>query len=459
MSPRDPYVLDAGLVQAPPPSLVGRLRELGPGLVLTASIVGSGELIATTRLGAETGFVALWIILLSCLVKVTLQLQFGRHTIETGETALAALNKMPGPRLRGVHWTIWFWLLIQPVKILQVGGIVGGVAIVLSMVLPVLSVAAWCWIAAAVAAVLVSTERYRLIERTCITLVGGFTLTTVISVIALQWTSYAVSAEDIARGLTFSFPAQGLLVVYGAFGLTGVGGDEILQYTYWLIEKGYAAKTGPRDASDPQWAERARQWTRTMYLDAILSMVVYTVVTAAFYVLGAAVLNARGEVPNNDQLVSVLGAMYTESLGPWAWGVFMVGAFFVLFSTLFSALAAWTRTFADAGGHFGLINFANQQIRRRTIVVLAWFFPMAWAAAYLFYKNPSWMVLVGGVGTSIMLIVVMIGAVDFRYRRTVADLQPSRLYDLALWLSIGSISAFLAFGGWIGLQRWLQPAS
>ena len=33
----------------PPTSLVGALRHLGPGIVLASSIVGSGELIATTK--------------------------------------------------------------------------------------------------------------------------------------------------------------------------------------------------------------------------------------------------------------------------------------------------------------------------------------------------------------------------------------------------------------------------
>src|SRR5688572_31909588 len=99
--PRDPYVLDPSLVQDPPRSLWGRLKLLGPGFVLTASIVGSGELIATTALGAKAGFVALWVILVSCAVKVTLQLQFGRHTIQTGETCLTAFNKLPGPAWGG----------------------------------------------------------------------------------------------------------------------------------------------------------------------------------------------------------------------------------------------------------------------------------------------------------------------------------------------------------------------
>lgn len=46
------------------------LRYLGPGLIISASIVGSGELIATTALGAEARFALLWLVIMSTTVKV-----------------------------------------------------------------------------------------------------------------------------------------------------------------------------------------------------------------------------------------------------------------------------------------------------------------------------------------------------------------------------------------------------
>ena len=41
---RDPYVLDASRVEDPPTRWAARLRMLGPGFILTACVVGSGEL-------------------------------------------------------------------------------------------------------------------------------------------------------------------------------------------------------------------------------------------------------------------------------------------------------------------------------------------------------------------------------------------------------------------------------
>ena len=69
-------------------------------MILAGSIVGSGELIATTRTGAEAHFDFLWLIIIGCIVKVFAQIELGRHAITNGKTSLAALNEIPGPRFR-----------------------------------------------------------------------------------------------------------------------------------------------------------------------------------------------------------------------------------------------------------------------------------------------------------------------------------------------------------------------
>lgn len=122
----DPYVLSSGFIQEPPRTLARSLRFLGPGFVLSACIVGSGELIATTTLGARAGFVTLWVILVSCLVRVVIQLEFGKHAISTNESVMTAFNRLPGPRFAKTNWSIWTWLLLMSLKFLQLGGIVGG---------------------------------------------------------------------------------------------------------------------------------------------------------------------------------------------------------------------------------------------------------------------------------------------------------------------------------------------
>ena len=61
----NPYELRPEDIEAPPSTLGGILRRIGPGLILTSAVVGSGELIVTTVLGAENGYALLWLILVS----------------------------------------------------------------------------------------------------------------------------------------------------------------------------------------------------------------------------------------------------------------------------------------------------------------------------------------------------------------------------------------------------------
>ena len=117
----DPYRLTPDAVREPPSGVLGAVRSVGPGLILAGAIVGSGELIATTVLGAESGYSLLWLILLSCLVKVVVQYEIGRYAVVTGETGLEALNRIPGPRL-GASWPVWFWLLMVSAVMFPVGG-------------------------------------------------------------------------------------------------------------------------------------------------------------------------------------------------------------------------------------------------------------------------------------------------------------------------------------------------
>ena len=122
--------------RTPPNHLKESLLHLGPGMILAGSIVGSGELIATTRTGAEANFSFLWLILLGCIVKVFTQIELARYAISSGKTTLVMLNDVPGPKVRGGNLIIWFWFLMFVATLAQQGGIVGGVGQALAISAP-----------------------------------------------------------------------------------------------------------------------------------------------------------------------------------------------------------------------------------------------------------------------------------------------------------------------------------
>lgn len=440
----DNYLITHKTIKEPPTSLGQKLKFLGPGFILSASIVGSGELIATTTLGARAGFTAFWIIIISCLAKVAVQLEFGKHTIISGETAMQAFNKLPGPRVGKTKWSVWLIFLLIVLKIVQLGGMIGSTSIVLNMLLPRISITTWVFLCALSLAILIYKGYYSVVEKSSLVMTVMFTVLTITAVCFLTFTPYAISWSEIGSGFTFNLSPEIVAVAIGAFGITGVASDEIIAYNYWCIEKGYAAYTGPREDSE-QWKRRVKGWIRVMYLDAAVAMVIYTAVTAAFYLLGAAVLHSKGIAPEGNQLIETVALIYTESLGPGVKTLYLVGAFFVLYSSLFASLAAWSRMYSDIFGQLGWIDFFNISQRSKVIAILAWTFPGVWAITYLFINLPVIMILSGGVVGSVMLLIIVFAALHFRYKRT-QSFKSGLFYDVALWVSVISIFFVGAYG-------------
>ena len=443
-SPPDFYKVTGNSIKDPPSSLIGRLKFLGPGFILSASIVGSGELIATTTLGAKAGFTAFWIIIISCLVKVALQIEFGKHAIITGESPMNSFNRLPGPRLKNGSWAVWSVFLLMTLKVVQLGGMLGGTAIVLNMLFPGISISVWAAIAALVSSLLIFKGYYTPIEKISLVMIALFIIMTLISLFSLFSTSYSFTGHDIVSGLKFSLPPELIGLAIGAFGITGIGSDEIIAYNYWCLEKGYAAYTGPR-TEDTAWKERADGWIRVMYVDAIVAMIIYTAVTAAFYLLGAAILHKQGLAPEGNEVIETLALIYTQSLGNEVKIMYLVGAFFVLFSSVFASLAAWTRLFTDIFGQLRWLDFYNPSTRKKTIAVLSWVIPFIWLLMFLFISLPVFMILSGGVVGSVMLLLIIFAALHFRYKR-LSDFKGGVVYNIFFWISVLSILLIAIYG-------------
>jgi Mn2+/Fe2+ NRAMP family transporter len=405
--------VSSGAGYAPAPrDLVGTLRQLGPGLIISAVIVGSGELIVTPKLGAEEGFKLLWFIILGCLLKVFVQIELGRYAITRGRTTLEALNTLPGPRML-VSWVVWIWLGMYLCLVPQVAGMVGGAATALKLGGVAISVPVLAISIGVMTAVLLILGRYQLVEKSSIIMVAIFTFTTMIAVGALQFTEYAISPGQLASGFTFEMPAS-LITAFGAFGIIGVGASELIYYPYWCLEKGYAAKVGPDDGS-AEWQEAAKGWLRVMRIDAWVSFFIYTIATIAFYLLGAAILHAREMKVESGQMIETLSHMYRSAFGEWSLWLFLIGAVVVLYSTIFGATASNARLFADAVSVFGFRRYRDQEERVRWVKIGCVALPVAFTSVFLIFGNPVHLVFWGAVAQGIMLPFLAGAALYFHF--------------------------------------------
>jgi Mn2+/Fe2+ NRAMP family transporter len=439
----NPYRLSPEKIEEPPRTLGGIVRRIGPGLILAGSIVGSGELIATTVLGAENGYLLLWLIIISCLIKTVVQEELGRYAIGTGETTLEAFNHCPGPRAR-VSWLVWMWFVMVMFTLMQIGAMLGSIAEILNRAFPAVPLNVWPWCLAAVTAVLLIAGRYNLVEKVAMGMVVSFTMLTVLGAIILLKLPQYFSWEAVWEGLSFRLPETGFVTAVAAFGITGVGATELVMYPYWCIEKGYARYTGPRDDS-PQWTSRAFGWIRVMGVDVGNAMVVYTFATIAFYLLGAGILNSKEVVPRGSAMVAELSNIYTETLGAWSLPLFLVGAFAVLYSTVFSSTAAHCRVFADFTGMLGLYDKTDYDARlkvTRIFVVILLVIPCIY---FMMFGEPVTMVKVGGFAQATMLPIIGFYALYLRYKRTPRKVLPKGWITLGLWISAVVMATIMGY--------------
>ncbi len=457
----DPRADHPEATQEPPSTFFAGLRQVGPGLILAAAIVGTGELIATTNLGAQAGFALLWLVVVSCVIKVFVQVELGRYALSSGQATFGAFQGLAAPGKLLVWWCSIMLLVTQ----LQIGAMIGGIGQAASIVLPGISEAMarlvglesrvavpWGFFVTIVTAALLATGSYRLIERLMTVFVVGFTMVTVMSV-ALLPREVAIQGADLAEGMQFRIPGGAIAAALAMLGITGVGANELLAYPYWCIEKGYARSAGPRTESN-EWLRRARGWLRVMQLDAWVSMFIYTIATLAFFLLGAAVLfdptreGNQGLPDGVAELLQTLIRMYEPALGPeLAQWFLVIGTFAVLYSTLFAATAGTGRLLADLVVVKGLSKGNPDRTRRQWNRVFCIGLPVLGFLLYITIEKPVTMVLIGGMMQAVTLPLIAIATVFLRYRRTDQRLRPRRIWDFFLWLSmVGLIAAGLYSG-------------
>ncbi len=483
----------------PPTSVLGIIKHLGPGIIIAGSIVGSGELIATTLAGAKAGFILLWLIILGCIIKVFAQVEFARHTMIWSKTPMKALNDVPGPRYKA-NWILWFWLFMTALIVVQQGGILGAIGEACTMVLPLTQgghdynvymsekiaaeisavispgitgnaapveaaaqkvvpvpqdIVMWAVGISIVTSALLFYGRFIVIQWVSTILVFAFTLVTIINLVMLQGDpKWAISMSDLTSGLSLSLPAtiggvSSLAVAMAAFGIIGVSASELIQYPYWCLEKGYAKYTGIRDGT-VAWKNRALGWIRILKIDAWAAMVVYTFCTVAFYLMGATVLWRIQMMPSGSNLVRTLGEMYVPVFGDWAQVIFVIGAIAVLYSTFFLAAAGMSRVVADGLGLFGLLKNDDENRMWWTRLICG-IWPILALTMFLYVNAPVKMILWSGITQAIMLPILGLAALYFRYKCIdIEELKPNKAWDSFLLVSV---LGMFAVGFWTIFEK------
>lgn len=419
-------------MRKPPQSLLQRLKYIGPSIIVTGSVVGSGSIALTPLLGAAAGFSLLWWLLLSMWSKPLIQAEISRYVIVKKQTFLEAFAHMPGFKttIRGktTSWLVWFMFIGVIPSIAGMGGLAGAVAQAGNLMIPFISVEAWVVTGCLITWLILYWGSYKTLEKTLLAMVAFFSLVTLIIAISMQTTTYQVTGQDLIQGLSFSFPSNHVALALAVFGFTGISYGEIMAYTYWCLEKGYAKEEG-------ESLQDTRAWIKVMQTDVWVTVLFVTIGTVPFFLLGAGVLNELGLYPPPDgDIIKTLLSMFTGILGNWAKWLFILLAFFVLFSTFISGTAAFTRTISDYLISMGLV-LEKPNTRQQLIKLIAFLVPLFSGIAYFLLPNPLTLIMIAGVWAALGLPIVNIGAL-YLVNKLEKELQPKSSTKTILWLTL-----------------------
>ncbi|MBK3631205.1 Nramp family divalent metal transporter, partial [Streptomyces sp. MBT49] len=149
-------------------------KHIGPGIVVAATGVGAGDLVATLIAGSNFGYTLLWAAVVGCLIKISLAEAAGRWHLSTGRTLFDGWASLG-------RWTTWFFVVY-----VVVWGFVYGAAAMSSSALPlqalfpgVMDLKAWAVACGLVGLVFVWFNKYAVFEKVMTVLVGVMFVVTV----------------------------------------------------------------------------------------------------------------------------------------------------------------------------------------------------------------------------------------------------------------------------------------
>ncbi|MDT0493766.1 Nramp family divalent metal transporter [Kitasatospora albolonga] len=296
-------------------------KYIGPGIVVAATGVGAGDLVATLVAGSKFGYTLMWAAVIGCLVKISLAEAAGRWHLATGRTLF------DGWRSLGAWTTVYFAIYVV------VWGFIYGATAMSSSALPIVALFPdgpglkfWAIVTGLTGLAFVWFNRYAVFEKVMTVLVG-------IMFVVVVYVAARVVPDVGASfaGLVPVLPDGSLLYTLGLIG--GVGGTiTMAAYGYWVNAKGWSNSS----------------WMKVMRLDNRVAYLTTGIFVVAMLIVGAELLHASQlALTSGDRGLIDLGTILEDRFGPSTATLFLVGFFATSFSSLIGVWHGVSLMFAD----------------------------------------------------------------------------------------------------------------
>ncbi len=302
------------------------LALLGPGLLVAATGVGAGDLATASIAGSKLGVTVLWAVVLGAFLKFVLTEGLARWQLATGQTLLQGVVAHLG---RTAAWIFLSYLVIWSVAVGR--ALASACGITAFALLPILESPeagklVFGALHAVLGVVLVVVGGYRLFER----VMSAAILLMFVSVVA---TAILLRPDlgSLVAGLVPTVPEGPDSLIWTVALLGGIGGTvTLLCYGYWIREEG-------RESIDD---------IRTCRLDLVSGYTATAIFGLAMVVVGSTVEIKGG----GAGLLVTLGDRLQQMLGRTVRGLFLLGAWGAVMSSLLGVWQSVPYLFADLWG-------------------------------------------------------------------------------------------------------------
>jgi Mn2+/Fe2+ NRAMP family transporter len=405
-------------------------QRLGPGILLAATSVGASHLVLSPQAGALFGYSLLWLVLASHLFKYP-AFEFGpRYAAATGRNLLEGYKKIRGPK----GWALYMFLIST---VLQGVGVLAGVVSVSGCVL-----CTWTG--------LLDTELFSVIIIAVVMgllFLGGFSWLDHINKIMMATLALATflafvpvfpEPSSFAHLVIPAIPAGSIVLVAAILGWMPTGIDVSIWHSFWTLQKleRLGEKTQGGDRS-----QRKRQ-LKVSLLDMRVGYGLSLLTGLMFITMGAVHLAGRGAELKGIQFAEAISSAYTNILGAWMYHVFMLTAFFAMFSTTYTVIDGFSRSFSEALAALRE-SWSRERVRRRTYGGFVIFSALCAAVCVVWVGNPVTLVTtVALISLAVAPILYALNLICVKRDITDPELQPARATVIIGWL--GTIFMVLA---------------
>ena len=185
-----------------------------------------------------------------------------------------------------------------------------------------------------------------------------------------------------------------------------------------------------------------------MKIDAWVSWVIYTISTAAFYMLGAAVLNPQGLEPSGTEVMTTISSIFNSTVGQWGGIAFLLGAGVALFKTILANVPSLGRQVTNTLSVFGAFTWTDMVQRdkwmRATMIIL----PIVWGILGTVIKSPLALVIIAGILNAVFLMGVAIATLYLQRSETDPRVKDGVPFQIILIISAIVILALGVYGLW-----------